>query len=94
MGLLEVVRADLVAGDLCGDGEHGNPRTLGIEETVDEVQVAGPAAAGADRELTGQCGLAAGGEGSGLLVTDVNPFELRVHAEASVKPLSESPGMP
>ena len=81
VGLLEVVRADLVTGDLGGDGQHGNPRTLGVEEPVDEVEVAGSAAAGADREFTGQGGLAAGGEGSGLLVADVNPFELRVHAE-------------
>ena len=81
MGLLEVVRADLVAGDLCGDGQHGDPRALGVEEPVDEVEVAGSAAARADREFTGQGGLAAGGEGGGFLVADVNPFELRVDAQ-------------
>jgi hypothetical protein len=46
VGLLEVPATDLLARDVGGDGQHGGPAAIGIEEAVDEVQVARPAASG------------------------------------------------
>ena len=80
VGLLEVPAADLGAGDLRGDREHRHPRALGVEETVDQVQVARAAAAEADGQIAGQLRLGCGGEGTGLLVADELPVEVPVPA--------------
>jgi hypothetical protein len=46
---------------------------VAVEQTIDEMQVAGPAAAGADRELAGEMGFASGGKRRDFLVPDMNP---------------------
>ena len=48
---------------------------MAVEQAVDQMQVARPAAAGADRELTGHLRLGARGEGGSLLVTHVDPLD-------------------
>ena len=48
---------------------------MAVEEAVDEVQVAGAAAARTDCDRTRQGGLGAGREGRHLLVTDVYPLD-------------------
>src|ERR1700716_3102089 len=61
------------------------------------MQVARPAAAGADRQLAGDRGLAPRRERGGLLVAGVLPRpppRPAARRSASVKPLSESPGNP
>ncbi len=75
MRLLEVSGADLLRWDVRGDGEHGDAAAVTVEEAVDEVQIAGAAASGADGELAGEVRFGSGGEGGDLLVTDVRPFE-------------------
>src|SRR5258707_533342 len=65
MGLLEVAGADLGARNVGGDGKHRNLVAVRIEEPVDEVQVAGAAAAGADGKLSGQFGVGGGVERRG-----------------------------
>ena len=75
MSLLEVVRTDLRGGDLRRDRHHRHARALAVEETVDEMQVTGAAAAGADREVAGDMGVGAGGEGCDLFVAHVQPFD-------------------
>jgi hypothetical protein len=74
MGGLEVVDADLLARNMGGDRQHRHAAAMAVVEPVDEVQVAGPAAAGADRELAGEMRLGAGGEGRGLLVPHMDPI--------------------
>ena len=91
---LEIARADFRRRDLGGDCEHWQARAVAVEETVDEMQIAGPAAAGADRELTGEMGFAGGGKRRDLLVPDMNPFDLALLAQRSVSPLRLSPTMP
>src|ERR1700731_4535554 len=49
---------------------------MAVEQTVDEVQIAGPAAAGTNGEFTGQVRFGAGRESCNLLVPDVNPLDL------------------
>src|SRR5699024_10422367 len=78
VGLLEVVRADLVAGDVRGDGEHRGTGALSVVEADAAEEGAGSAAAGPHGERAGQCGRTAGCEGGGRLVADMDPFELRV----------------
>jgi hypothetical protein len=53
MRLLEIAAPDLGRGNLRRDGQHRHPRALTIEQAIDQVQVARPAAPCADRELTG-----------------------------------------
>src|SRR3984885_5106911 len=75
MRLLEEVRTDLRGGDLRRDRHHRHARALAVEETVDEMQVTGPAAAGADREASGDMGVGARCEGCDLFVADVRPLD-------------------
>ena len=81
MGLLEVAAADLRAGDLGGDRQHRNPVAVAVVQAVDQVQVAGPAAAGADGELAGDLRLGAGGERGRLLVAHMHPADPSSFAE-------------
>ncbi|MNR16118.1 hypothetical protein D3C85_1326910 [compost metagenome] len=59
-----------------GDGQHRHARPVAIEQTVDQMQVAGPAAPGADGQLAGQVRFGARREGGGLLVAGVDPVDV------------------
>ena len=58
------------------NGQHRQVGAVGIEETVDEVQVARATGAGADSQLAGNFCFGSGGEGGGFFVADVNPADL------------------
>jgi hypothetical protein len=58
MRLLKIAGADLRRRDLGGDGQHRHARAVAVEQTVDEMEIARPAAAGAHRELTREMGFA------------------------------------
>ena len=75
--LLEVLRADLGAWDVRRDRQHRHPAALCVEKAVDQVQVAGPAAARADREAVGQRGVGGRCECGRLLVTHMLPRRFR-----------------
>jgi hypothetical protein len=51
-----------------------------IEQAVDQVQVAGTAAARTDRQLAGELGLRPGGECSGFFVADAHPIDFAAAA--------------
>jgi hypothetical protein len=74
--LLEIAAADFSRRDLRGDREHRNPRAVTIEEAIDEVQIARPAASRADGEPARQMRLGTGSEGGDFLVSDVDPLDL------------------
>jgi hypothetical protein len=61
-----------------GDGKHGNVRTLTIEQTIDEMQIARSAAPCAHGEFARQMRLGAGSERSDLLMPDMNPLDFAV----------------
>ena len=90
----EVTAANFSAGNLRGNGEHGNTAAVAVVEAVDQMQVARSAAPGADRELSGEVRFGARGERSRLLVADVHPSELVLRSDGSVIPFSESPETP
>ena len=51
VGLLEIAAADLLARDMRRDRQHRHPGAVGVEQAVDEMEVARPAAGGAHRQL-------------------------------------------
>jgi hypothetical protein len=81
VGLLEVVAADLGGRDVSGDRQHRHSAAVGVEQSIDQMQVARTAAGGADRQLAGDRGLAGCGERGRLLVTDVLPRQAAVAAQ-------------
>src|SRR5215467_6174799 len=85
--LLEVAGADFRRRDLGGDCQHRQARAVAVEETVDEMEIAGSAAAGADCELTREVGFARGGKRCDLLVPDMNPFDLALLAQRVGEPV-------
>src|SRR5262249_26853649 len=85
--LLEIAGADFRRRDLGGDGQHRHARAVAVEQAVDEMEIARPAAAGADRELTREMGLGTGCKGCAFLVPDMNPFDLALTAQRVGQPV-------
>jgi hypothetical protein len=81
VGLLEVAGPDLRPRDVRREREHRNTAALGVEQAVDEVQVARSAARRADRQLAGGGGLTCGGERGRLFVAHVLPGHVRLAAQ-------------
>ena len=75
VGLLEVALTDLGAGNVAGDRQNRRTRAVGVVEAVDEVEVPRAARARAHGEFTCHLRVRAGGEGCGLLVTNVDPVD-------------------
>lgn len=73
---LEVLRPDLGARNVGGDGQHRHAAALRIEQPVDQVQIAWAATTRTHGQLAGQRGVGGRGEGGGLLVADVLPGDL------------------
>ncbi len=94
MGLLEVLRADLLLRDLRGDRQHRHPAAVRVEQAVDQVQVARPAARRAHRKLPGQRRLRGRGERRGLLVADVLPGDAARPAQRIGESIQRVPGSP
>jgi hypothetical protein len=55
------------------NSKHWHARPLAIEQPVDEMQIARPTAAGADRKLARQVRLGTGCKGSDFLVPHMDP---------------------
>ncbi len=83
MGLLEVVQADLGGGDLCGNGQHRHVVAMAIEQAIDQVQVAGAAAAGAYGQFAGGGGFGTGGKRGHFFVAHMHPLDA-VHGAQGV----------
>src|SRR5882672_3770173 len=81
MGFLKISGADLGRRDLRRNGKHRHARAMAVEQSVDEMQVSGPATARAHRELTGQMRLGARREGCHLLVPDMHPLDPTLAAQ-------------
>src|SRR5947199_404614 len=70
----------------------GHTVAVAIVQPVDQVQVAGAAAAGADGELAGEVRLCARGEGRGLLVPHVHPSKLVLSPDGVGDPVQRVSG--
>jgi hypothetical protein len=78
---LEIARADLGRGDVGRDGQNRHARAMAVEQTVDEVQIARPAAPGTNGEGARQMRVRAGGESGDLLVPEVYPLDLALASD-------------
>ena len=52
VGFLKIAAADFRAGNLRRDGEDGDPAAVTVVEAVDQMEIAGAATAGADRQAS------------------------------------------
>jgi hypothetical protein len=81
MGLLEISSADLGGRNLGRNREHWHPRSVAVEQAVNEVQVARPATTSANREVTRKMSLGTCRKGGDLLVPDMDPIDLSLSAQ-------------
>ncbi|SVK54523.1 Uncharacterised protein [Acinetobacter baumannii] len=75
MGFLEVAAADFAGRDVRGDRQHRHMVAVAVEQAVDQMQVAGAAGTGAHRQLAGELGFGAGGEGGHLFMAGAQPSD-------------------
>jgi len=73
MRLLEIPAPDLGRRDLGRNRGHRHAAAMRVEQPVDEMQIAGAAGAGADRQLAGHLRFAGSGEGGHFLVPHMHP---------------------
>src|SRR5258708_34018651 len=81
MGVLKVTGSDLGAGNMRRDRHHWYAASMAIKEPIDQVQVAGATASGADSEFARHLRLCAGGKRRDFFVPDGNPLDLAAHAQ-------------
>jgi hypothetical protein len=92
--LLEVIRAELGAGNLRGDGEDGDAAALTVVQSIYKVEVARTTASRTDGELASDLGLAPGGEGGDLFVSNHHPIDAVVDADGVCEAVEGIPGDP
>jgi hypothetical protein len=78
---LKIGTADFRARDVCRDREDGYPAAMAVEEPVDQMEIPGPAAPRADRQLTGQMRLGPGRKRRGFLVPHMDPLNFFLPAQ-------------
>ena len=71
---LEIFQAYLALRNVGGDGQHGSVAPVGVKQAVDQMEVAGAAAAAADSQVPAQLGFRARGKGGGLFMPHMDPF--------------------
>ncbi|GJE18720.1 hypothetical protein AIGOOFII_3450 [Methylobacterium marchantiae] len=81
IGFLEVAGTDLGRGDMRSDGQDWGPASMTIEQPVDEVDVAGAAGTGTDRQLAGKLAFRAGCEGADFLMAHMHPVDDTTRAD-------------
>src|SRR5438067_5145667 len=87
MRFLEVAGADFGRRNVRGDGQHRHTRAVTIKQTIDQVQIARPTAAGTHGELSGQMRFGTRGESRDLLVPDMDPLDLALPADRIGNPV-------
>jgi len=76
VGFLEIAATNFRRWDLGGDGENWNTRAMAIEQAIDQMKVARPAAPGANCKFACEMGLSASREGRCLFMPGVDPFDV------------------
>jgi len=94
MRLLEILPADLRRRDVRRDGQYRRPAAVGVEQPVDRVQVARPAAGCAHRQFPGQRGLRGRREPRGFLVSHMFPGDRAVPAQRTGEPVERVARIP
>src|SRR5258708_38588653 len=78
VGLLKIAAADFIAGNLGCNGQDSHTPAVTVVESIDQMQIAGPATSGADRQSSGEMGFCASGKRRRLFMPHVNPLQSRV----------------
>nr|GEU28584.1 hypothetical protein [Tanacetum cinerariifolium] len=78
---LEIIDADFRARNVRGYCEYRHAAALAVEQAVNQVQVAGTAAARAHGQLAGEVRIGAGCKGSAFLVAHVDPGDALLAAQ-------------
>jgi hypothetical protein len=76
MSLLKIVAANLLAWNLCRDGQHRNAAAVAIVKTINQMQVPRAATPNANCQFACKMGFGASGEGGCFFMSDVNPADL------------------
>src|SRR5208283_175937 len=74
VSFLKISAADFVAWNLRRNSQHGNAATMAVVEPVDQMQVPGTAASGADGQSPCEMRFRSRGKRCGLFVSDVDPL--------------------
>jgi hypothetical protein len=82
MGLLEISGADLGRRNLGRNRKHWHPRSVAVEQAVDEVQVARAATASANGEFAREMRLGASRKSSDLLMPDMDPLDFALSLQS------------
>ena len=85
MGFLEIVEPNLAGWNMAGNGQNGHMVAMAIEQAVDEVKTARPAASRADSELAGHGRIGACRERACFLMADMHEGDTTVLAEFPVE---------
>jgi hypothetical protein len=88
---LKITGTDLRRGNLRSDGEHRYARPMAVEEAIDEVEIAGSAAARADRESPRQVCLGPGCKRGDFLMANMDPLDLAATPERIREPVQTVP---
>ena len=83
VSFLKISAADFVAGNLRGNRQDGNAAAVTVVESVDQMQIAGTATSGADRQSSGEMRFRSGGKRGGLFVSARESTEVSCFREWS-----------
>ena len=73
MRFLKIGEPDFGRRDVSCDRKNGQVTTMAVEQTVNQMQISGAAAARTHRQFSGDGGLAARREGGDLLMAHMHP---------------------
>jgi hypothetical protein len=76
VSLLKISTADLVAWYLCRDREYRHSTAMTIVEAIDQMEITGPTASGADSQFAGEMRFCACSKCRSLFVPNMNPLEI------------------
>src|SRR6202049_3031619 len=76
VGLLKISAPDFIAWNLRRNGEDRNTAAMAVIEPIDQMQVTGTAAAGADRQTPCEMRFRTSSKGCGLFISYMNPLNL------------------
>jgi hypothetical protein len=82
MSFLEISSADLTTWNMRCDREYWSIAAMSIEESVDQVKVAGAAAATAGREFPAELSLSARRKRGSFFVAHVNPLNSAIYSQS------------
>src|ERR1700730_9671826 len=91
MRLLEEVCTDLPCRNLRSQGQDRRAAPMSVEQTLDQVGIAGAATAGAHGQAASELGFGGRGEGPSLFIAHIHPFDSaatcdRVHDRVEASP--------